>query len=358
MDSLAHCGYHRLGQERLLIAGMTSIQNSRSETSRFRASVGIVLIGRNEGERLKACIQSVVNSGALIVYVDSGSTDGSPQFAASHGVEVVDLDLSKPFTAARARNAGFQKLDEMAPELFYVHFIDGDCILEPAWLSTAVAFMDDHPKAAVVCGIRAEIYPDASIYNWICNLEWNQPAGETSACGGDALYRASAFRDVGGFDSSFLAAEEPELCARLRGQGWHIWRLPDKMTRHDAAMHRYSQFWKRATRSGYGESRLAFAHGSNSSGSGFIAIARPLLYAAIPVAALGLVFSVGLWGLLPLAIFPLQVARIASRLDISDLRCWKYAVLITSTKFAEAKGALAFLWDVATGRTRKIIEYK
>ena len=56
--------------------------------------------------RLRQCLLSV--GSATIVYVDSGSTDGSIACAQSLGVESCpELDLSIPFTAARARNAGF-----------------------------------------------------------------------------------------------------------------------------------------------------------------------------------------------------------------------------------------------------------
>src|SRR5450755_1692124 len=96
---------------------------------------GAVAIGRNEGERLKQCLASL-SSAAAVVYVDSGSTDGSLQSARDHGADVIKLDLSLPFTAARARNAGFKRLREIAPELPYVQFIDGDCELNVRWPAT------------------------------------------------------------------------------------------------------------------------------------------------------------------------------------------------------------------------------
>ena len=45
------------------------------------ADVAVVAIGRNEGERLRACLASVVPLAACVVYVDSGSTDGSVAMA-------------------------------------------------------------------------------------------------------------------------------------------------------------------------------------------------------------------------------------------------------------------------------------
>ena len=99
-------------------------------------TVGVVLIGRNEGLRLQASIASVLqeaehsNLHLEVVYVDSGSTDGSVAFARSKGLTVVQLDMSIPFTAARARNEGFAALNAGAQAPDYVQFIDGDCQLE------------------------------------------------------------------------------------------------------------------------------------------------------------------------------------------------------------------------------------
>src|SRR5215475_745807 len=123
---------------------------------------GIVVIGRNEGKRLQRCLRSAP-VGTAVVYVDSGSTDGSGQWAREQGTDVIELDVSVPFTAARARNAGFRRLKEIAPDLLYVQFVDGDCELEKNWLKSAVSFIDLHADVGIVCGRRRERHPDRSI---------------------------------------------------------------------------------------------------------------------------------------------------------------------------------------------------
>ena len=90
------------------------------------SAVGAVVIGRNEGIRLQRCLKSLVPQVAHLVYVDSGSQDDSVAFARSLGATVVELGTETPFTAARARNAGFEALMGLA-ELDFVQFIDGDC---------------------------------------------------------------------------------------------------------------------------------------------------------------------------------------------------------------------------------------
>src|SRR5438128_11766742 len=85
--------------------------------------LAVVVIGRNEGERLRRCLQSLGDRRSAAVYVDSGSTDGSAALAKSIGVEVVELDSSRPFTAARGRNAGFDRALELHPHAEFVQFV-------------------------------------------------------------------------------------------------------------------------------------------------------------------------------------------------------------------------------------------
>ena len=101
--------------------------------------IGFVAIGRNEGERLKLCLASLRRESPRVVYVDSGSTDGSAEFARSLGVEVVALDTTVTFTMSRARNAGWKTLLERWPETESVHFVDGDCELIEGWVAAAAA---------------------------------------------------------------------------------------------------------------------------------------------------------------------------------------------------------------------------
>ncbi|MGN6122617.1 MAG: glycosyltransferase family 2 protein [Sphingomonas oligoaromativorans] len=217
----------------------------------YRRTVGAVVIGRNEGTRLERCLDSVARDVATIVYVDSGSSDDSVTMARERGIEVVELEPCGGFTAARARNAGFARLAEICPDLAFVQFVDGDCELRRNWLALGLGELQRLPKAAAVCGRRRERHPDNSPYNRLCDLEWDTPVGIAATCGGDALMRVEAFREVGGFTARLIAGEEPDLCHRMRATGWTIHRLPYEMTIHDAGMTRIAQWWQRNRRSGY-----------------------------------------------------------------------------------------------------------
>ena len=198
--------------------------------------VGAVAIGRNEGARLERCLASLAPMACPLVYVDSGSSDDSVARARTAGAEVVELDLAEPFTAARARNAGLARILDRGNCTGFVQFVDGDCEVRDGWIAWALAAMEAEPDLAVVCGRRRERHPEASVWNLLCDCEWNTPVGEAAACGGDALVRVAALREVGGYDAALIAGEEPEMCLRLSRRGWRVRRLDAEMTLHDAAM--------------------------------------------------------------------------------------------------------------------------
>lgn len=317
--------------------------------------IDAVAIGRNEGARLIRCLDSLVAAGfRRIVYVDSGSDDGSQDSARQRGVTVVRLDVSQPFTAARARNAGVAALPGGAEAPDFVQFIDGDCELVPGWLPVAAAFLSAHPDAAIACGRRREIAPQASIYNRLIDAEWDTPPGRARSCGGDALMRLRAFAQVGGFDPGLIAGEEPELCVRLRQAGWTIWRLDAEMTRHDAAITRFGQWWRRCRRAGHAYAQGAAMHGAPPEGHNLPQLRRALLWGlALPLAALlGAVLVHPAWLLLLLA-WPAQILRLWWR--EGDLA---RATFLTLGKIPEALGALEYGLKRLTGRRARLIEYK
>lgn len=321
-------------------------------TSALRA--GVVAIGRNEGERLKQCLRSVP-AGTPVTYVDSASSDGSAAFARSVGAHVVELDLATPFTAARARNAGHEALLREWPDLEFVQFVDGDCEIEAGWLGAGAAFLDAEPSVAAVCGRRRERFPERSFYNRMCDNEWNTPVGEAEACGGDAMFRVAALAQACGYDSAIVAGEEPELCHRLRGIGWRIWRLDHPMTIHDADMHRPRQWWLRTVRSGFG-----YAQVWQKTRGGIAAplYGRQLISAffwTFGVAAIG-VAAAAVLGPLALAVAPmiwlLQLARLARRGGLA----WGWHML--AGKLAETIGILRFVVSRVRGRRQGAIFYK
>ncbi|MBI5891283.1 MAG: glycosyltransferase [Nitrosomonadales bacterium] len=322
-------------------------------------NIGVVVIGRNEGERLRRCLESVIKITRRVVYVDSGSTDGSVAMVRSMGLEVVDLDLHIPFTAARARNEGGRLLLRLAPGLDYIQFVDGDCELASGWLETSAAFLDANQAAAMACGRLRERYPERSIYNRLCDTEWDTALGLTKACGGIAMARREAFEAAGGFREDLIAGEESELCVRLRAKGWQIWRIDAEMALHDAAMTRFGQWWRRSMRGGYAYAEGARLHGASPERHRVKESRRIWIWGlGIPVIACCLAIALGAWGWAILLIYPLQIVRLALRGTRSERENWLQALFLVLGKFPEAMGQASYLRHRLAGKSARLIEYK
>lgn len=336
--------------------------SSSADSASPLARVGVVVIGRNEGPRLAACLAAIPRSAAAIVYADSGSTDDSVAIATRAGVEVVPLDDSRPFTASRGRNAGFAAACARA-DIDYVQFVDGDCALVPGWLETAAGTLDARPDVFAVAGRLHELHPEASVYNRLCEMEWAAtPPGEARAFGGIVMIRAKSLRAVGGWDETVIAAEDDELALRLRASGGKVLRLADTMAHHDASMTRFGQWWRRSVRCGHAYAQVADLHGAGEERTFRHETRRAWIWGlGIPTAAaLLFVPSLGTSGLL-LGLYPFQAARLARRCRESgrpagDAAAWGVGCVLA--RFAEVQGMVKYRLAKLRGRPTRIIEYK
>jgi GT2 family glycosyltransferase len=324
-----------------------------------RDEIAAVVIGRNEGERLPKVLCSVAPHVGCLVYVDSGSTDGSAQSAERFGAHVVSLDITQPFTAARARNEGFAAVKALSPEIPFIQFIDGDCELAGNWLEKAAKFLHQRDDVGAVCGRRRERFPDLSIYNWLCDREWDGPVGDVRAFGGDVMIRASALETVGGYRENVIAAEDDELSIRLRMAGWRIWRLQSEMTLHDASMKHFGQWWRRALRCGYAFAQVASLHGAPPERYFVWESRRARVWGLwLPFGCFVVSLILYPWGLAAWLIFPLQVLRQTVRNTGTPSQRVTIAFFQMVARFPEALGQLKFLRDRLLSRRARLIEYK
>jgi GT2 family glycosyltransferase len=326
------------------------------------SQIGIVVIGRNEGERLRNCLQSISRQSQRIAYVDSGSTDGSVTLAEEFKATVVQLDMSTPFSAARARNAGFSALLERFPFLEFIQFVDGDCELQSNWLAFARNTLEQNNNWAVVAGRRRERYPKKSIYNQLCDIEWDTPVGEAKSCGGDFMIRTEAFRQVEGFNPTVVAGEEPEMCFRLRQKGWKIYRLDHEMTMHDANITKFSQWWKRAVRSGHAYAQGYALH--RNSKEPFCAAETQKIWlwsAIIPLLILISAITINKAMLYVFGIYIIQFLKITTnttKKGRSIKKSTTYSLFVIAGKFPQLFGQWIYLSKHFTKSDHKIIEYK
>ena len=340
-------------------------ERSRRENAKENPVLSVVVIGRNEGARLVRCLESVGQMRPLdgpieIIYVDSGSTDGSLERAAQFEVEIKRLESANP-CAASGRNAGWRA--SSAPIIF---FLDGDTVLEPNFVADAIAELED-PRIAVVFGNRREIDPNASIYARVLDREWIAPAGAVEFCGGDALIRREVLERVGGFDERLIAGEEPEMCRRIRALGFTILHLDRPMTGHDLAITRFSQYWRRALRTGYAYAEVSRRF-KNTGLPLWQKEARGNLIRG--AAMLGIVFiaplaSIAMHSIIPIVALIVVIAALAIRTAIRFR--WDNVDLVTLLLFGLHShlvhipllvGQIKYQRDRLKGSTTKLIEYK
>ncbi|SDW30794.1 glycosyltransferase [Roseicitreum antarcticum] len=319
--------------------------------------VAAVVIGRNEAARLRITLPALCAQVARGVYVDSGSRDDSVAVARAHGLEVVELDTSAPFSAARGRNAGVAALRAGGlPE--FVQLLDGDCEVQPGWVAAGLNHLRSNADCGIVAGQIEEIAPGASIYNALCDVEWRKPAGEIASCTGTMLLRGAGFAAVGGFNPSIIAAEDDDFCLRMRAHGLRTWMLARPMARHDADLHRFAPWWRRMVRAGYGFAQVGDLHPGHFTASR----RRVLLYGlALPVLALAGLF-LGFWlTLAALALYALswgKTARGLMRGGQPPGRAAKLAGLLVLTKPANLIGLATYYLRRARRQENQIIEYK
>ena len=327
----------------------------------MNSKIGVVVIGRNEGERLQKCLLTLIPQAQNIVYVDSGSTDNSVLFATSSGVAVVQLDLKTPFSAGRARNEGFYYVLELWPDIDYVQFIDGDCELVTGWLAHAKSYLEANSSWAIVAGHVKESYPEKSIYNLLCDMEWKTPIGKIDSCGGIFIVKAQAFQMINGFNTEVIAGEEPELCYRLRQQCWEIHKLDHYMAWHDADMTRFMQWWRRCVRSGHAYAQGTLLHGINNSKYCFRDSLRIWIWGMfLPCTILSLTFYTNIWSVLLWLIYPAQLLRIAIQANRhlgNSPQALLYALFNIAGKFPQFIGQLIFIKRKLLKTGFSIIEY-
>lgn len=325
-------------------------------------STGIVVIGRNEGERLRECLRSALSRGFPVVYVDSASTDGSVALARKMGADVVELDPVRMPSAARGRNEGFARMLSRFPGMRHVQFVDGDCELIDGWLEAGAAALEVDVSVSGVCGRVQERNPDANVFKRMCAIEWRKEPGEVASCGGNFMVRATAFQKVEGFRVDVIAGEDDELCFRLRRAGGRILHLDEGMVWHEIAMTRLSQWLRRAQRAGHAYAQVASLHGRSPERlfvrdclrSGFWGL-------VLPAASLALAWPTRGLSLLLLGAYPIQAARVSwsgHRDGLSWKDAYFFAVLSLAAKFPAAVGMVQYFWRHCRGSPMAIIEHK
>jgi glycosyltransferase involved in cell wall biosynthesis len=326
--------------------------------------LSIVVIGRNEGARLTKCLDSIRQVQTVlvkeIIYVDSASTDGSPELASQYGAVVIVVRPER-LTAAIGRNAGWRRA-----ESDLVLFLDGDTVLHRDFPRAACDALSRDRSVAAVWGHRREIYPEASIFNRVLDLDWVYRPGLTEFCGGDVLIRREALLETDGFDEGLIAGEEPELCRRMRARGYTILHIDHPMTGHDLQITRWSQYWKRATRAGHAYAEVSERYrGSNDPSFAFERKGNLIRGSFWPLSLVVVILAGIRFGFLPfalwLALLLLLSVRSAWKAHWKEASSWTLFLYGIHSQLQHAPilvGQLQYEINKRQGRTTQLIEYK
>lgn len=327
-------------------------------------SVGIVVIGRNEGERLRTSLSSVNQFGYPVVYVDSGSTDDSVNVAKTMVTLVHELDRSSPFSAARARNEGFDVITKAFPSLKYVQFVDGDCVVAPGWFDAGIEALSAEDSPSLVLGHRKELKPDFTVYNRLAAIEWDSPVGELTNFGcliGSFLVKVPVFREMNGFKTNVIAGEDSELGVRMCLAGHTMEKIDHHMETHDANILKFSQWWNRAVRAGHAIGQRAHINGNTAVKDCVKERKSTIVWGiAMPLVAIIMLFIMPLISLGILSLYGLmfyKVYRYMKKQGMTHDDAMIYTTSIVVGKVANGVGFLKFQMN-AMKKHYVLIEYK
>jgi len=174
--------------------------------------------------------------------------------------------------------------------------------------------------------------------------------------------RVAPLAEVGGYNPDLIAGEEPELCLRLRQRGWKILRVDAEMTLHDAAITRFSQWWRRAVRAGHAYAEGAARHGHEPERHSVKSVRSNWFWGLVlPVVTLALSFPTAGLSCFLLAGYPVLGWRIyrygrGRGFSAGDARL--YAAACVVGKLPQALGQLLYWKRRFTGAPGALIEYK
>lgn len=310
------------------------------------AYVGVVVIGRNEGPHLLRALGSIGEQAGAVAYADSESTDDSVALVRERfgAVAVVEMRADeRPLSPSRGRNEGYAALRERLPAVRYVQFLDGDCELDPRWLSTAARYLHEHPDVGVVAGRLRERDRERNAFHRLADMEWDQPAGEVNDMGGIMMVRVEAWERVGGQNPDIPAAEEREFCWRVIDAGYKVMRLADDMALHDIDMASFMEWWTRSVRTGHAYAQGYWVHRDNwhlKHLLSYVAYGAALPSAAVGGAPLTLGASLGLLAAYPRLWKKVEQGRLQRGDAPEDARLYAAAAVVG--KVAGALGVAKF----------------
>ena len=153
----------------------------------------------------------------------------------------------------------------------YLAFTDDDCLIDPAWLRTLAGVWSESPDA-MVGGVTLNASP--SLYSATSQLivdvvyrHYNaDPTHARFLASNNLALPAHGYREIGGFDPAFRAAEDRDFCDRWLHAGKRIIYAPDARVHHVRPMNA-AAFCRQHFQYGRGAERFNRRRAARGSGS-------------------------------------------------------------------------------------------
>lgn len=250
--------------------------------------ISIIVPTRNSEKTIAECMHSLVNLDYPrecyeIIVVDAHSTDMTVAIARSYGARIL---YEEGGCRASACNVGIpHALGD------FIAFTDGDCIVPPGWLKTALKYFGDRevvgvggpnivPADVTIFAKAVDFVISQAIFS--ANATYARKLGEPteviSIAGCNAVYRAGALKAL--LPLAETQAEDAVLNHRLRQEGYKIIDAPDVFVWH-------RRHWNSAP--GLFRQMVTYAKGRVQAGRMYPEMVRPvhrLVGFSLPVAAI------------------------------------------------------------------------
>lgn len=197
--------------------------------------ISFIVIGKNEGWKLKLCFDSILNvvqkdeiNAYEVVYVDSRSSDDSIALAKTYPNIRVFL-VTGECNAGVGRNIGAK--EALGNILF---FIDGDMELQPNFLKNVLCDNEKRLVYPFISGLHLDMLYDTSWKFRYSQLENHPPCDEIwmITTGGLFMVERKYWEELGGIDTRLRANEDYDFGLRMSERGVKMCRKCQLLVKH------------------------------------------------------------------------------------------------------------------------------
>lgn len=243
--------------------------------------IAVIIPVKNDACRLRVLLVSLSrqNVAHQIVVVDNGSSDASVAVAKEFGASVFD---GVGLKVGALRNLGVSQTTKEV-----LAFCDSDHEVPEDWLDQGLRVLAKSPEI-VACGSYCLPPPDGTWVQrvWAIHRLRSHQRGRIDVDwlgAGNMFLRRSDFVRVGGFSEGLIAAEDVDLCHRIRANGGRVVCDPTIRNVHHGEPRTLSQFFRKEYWRGSSGLKAWFSQGCPSSD--LPSLIWPLWHLMMPIVA-------------------------------------------------------------------------